>query len=283
MKSPSFVALSHWTAALVSALLALWLFWFAAAQQIHSLYQLHYSAIQQMLASDLTGDTKILTRQLSSSFDLPYLKVSQLDGIVLHEQSNTMADYALSSWILTQFDRPLTPALVQDQAHNLQVEFLPQLSEQLRTLELFSLFLFFGPLLLGVLPYYLQPGRPKKQKALPPHPIEAAVQQAPALVQALQPQSTTSGTDYLLELALYDQLTSLPNRQQFVRYYEQQLKAANAVHQSVFLVVRCHSLAQINHKQGYLAGDLYIKEMADLLKQLPVSYTHLTLPTNREV
>ncbi len=130
-----------------------------------------------------------------------------------------------------------TPASVKDQAHNLQVEFLPQLSEQLRTLELFSLFLFFGPLLLGVLPYYLHPSRPKKPKALPPHPIEAAVQQAPAVVQPLQPQSTTSGTDYLLELALYDQLTSLPNRQQFVRYYEQQLKAANAVHQSIFLLV----------------------------------------------
>ena len=269
MKSPSFIALSHWAAALVSALLALWLFWFAAAQQIQSLYQLHYSAIQQMLASDLTGDTKILTRQLSSSFDLPYLKVSQLDGVVLHEQSNTLPEHAFSSWILTQFDRPLTPASVKDQAHNLQVEFLPQLAKQLRTLELFSLFLFFGPLLLGVLPYYLQPNRPKKPKTLPPHPIEAAVQQAPAVVQPLQPQSTTSGTDYLLELALYDQLTSLPNRQQFVRYYEQQLKAANAVHQSIFLLVRCHALPQINHKQGYLAGDLYIKEMADLLKQLP--------------
>ena len=92
MKSPSFIALSHWAAALISALLALWLFWFSAAQQIQSLYQLHFSAIQQMLASDLTGDTKILTRQLSSSFHLPYLKVSQLDGVVLHEQSNTMPD-----------------------------------------------------------------------------------------------------------------------------------------------------------------------------------------------
>jgi len=269
MKSPSFIALSHWTAAFASALLALWLFWFAAAQQIQSLYQLHYSAIQQMLASDLTGDTKILTRQLSSSFDLPYLKVSQLDGVVLHEQSNTMPAHALASWLLTQFDRPITAASIKDQPHNLQVEFLPALSEQLSTLELFSVFLFFGILLLGVLPYYLQPGRPKKLKALPPHPIEAAVQQAHAVVQQFQPQANNSGTDYLLELALYDQLTSLPNRQQFVRYYEQQLKAANAVYQSVFLLVRCNSLAQINNKQGYLAGDLYIKEMADLLKQLP--------------
>lgn len=269
MKSPSFVALSHWTAAILSALLALWLFWFSAAQQIHSLYQLHYSAIQQMLASDLTGDTKILTRQLSSSFDLPYLKVSQLDGVVLHEQSNTMAPFTASSWLLAQFGRPVTPASVKDKAHNLQVEFLPQLSEHLAQLELFSLFLFFGPLLLGLLPYYLQPGRPKKLKDLPPHPIEEALQQAPAIVQQVPSQASTSGTDYLLELALYDQLTSLPNRQQFVRYYEQQLKAANAVHQSVFLLVRCHALPQINHKQGYLAGDLYIKEMADLLKQLP--------------
>lgn len=269
MKSPSFSALSHWTAALVSALLALWLFWFAAAQQIQSLYQLHYSAIQQMLASDLTGDTKILTRQLSSSFDLPYLKVSQLDGVVLHEQSNSMPEHLLSSWILDQFDRALTSASVKDQAHNLQVEFLPALSEHLSTLELFSLFLFASIVLLGVLPYYLQSGRTKPAKALPPHPIEAAVQQAPSVVQQFQPQAVNSGTDYLLELALYDQLTSLPNRQQFVRYYEQQLKAANAAHQAVFLLVRCHSLAQINHKQGYLAGDLYIKEMADLLKQLP--------------
>lgn len=269
MKSPSFIALSHWIAALCSAFLALWLFWFAAAQQIQSLYQLHRSAIEQMLASDLTGDTKILTRQLSSSFDLPYLKVSQLDGVVLHEQGDTALAHSLSDWLLTQFNSPLVPALVQDQAHNLQVEFLPALKEQLNTLEIFSLFLFFGPLILGLLPYYLQPGRPKKPKVLPPHPIEEAVQQAPAVVQVLQPQSSTSGTDYLLELALYDQLTSLPNRQQFVRYYEQQSKAANAVHQSLFVLVRCHSLPAINQEQGYLAGDLYIKEMADLLKQLP--------------
>lgn len=269
MKSPSFVAFSHWTAALLSALLALWLFWFSATQQIQSLYQLHYSAIVQMLASDLTGDTKILTRQLSSSFDLPYLKVSQLDGVVLHEQSNTMPDFPVANWLLKQFGQAIEVAKVQDQAHNLQVEFIPQLSERLSQLELFSAFLFFGPLLLGVLPFYLQPGRKKNTKVLPPHPIEEAVQQAPAKVQQIQPQPASSGTDYLLELALYDQLTALPNRQQFVRYYEQQLKAANAIHQSVFVLIRCHNLAMINQKQGYLAGDLYVKEMADLLKQRP--------------
>jgi diguanylate cyclase (GGDEF)-like protein len=269
MKSPSFVAFSHWTAALLSALLALWLFWFSATQQIQSLYQLHHSAILQMLASDLTGDTKILTRQLSSSFDLPYLKVSQLDGVVLHEQSNTMPDFPVANWLLQQFGQAVEVAKVQDQAHNLQVEFIPQLSERLSQLELFSAFLFFGPLLLGVLPFYLQPGRKQNTKVLPPHPIEEAVQQAPAKVQQIQPQPASSGTDYLLELALYDQLTALPNRQQFVRYYEQQLKAANAIHQSVFVLIRCHSLAAINQKQGYLAGDLYVKEMADLLKQRP--------------
>ncbi|RVT46876.1 GGDEF domain-containing protein [Rheinheimera sediminis] len=269
MKSPSFNALTHWTAAFVSALLALWLFWFAAAQQIQSLYQLHYSAIQQMLVSDLTGDTKILTRQLSSSFDLPYLKVSQLDGVVLHEQSNTLPTYRLAFWLLDKFDRPIIAASIKDQSHNLQVEFLPALAEQLDRLELLSLYLFFGILVLGILPYYLQPARPKQAKDLPPHPIEEAVHQAPAVVQPLQSQQSSSGTDYLLELALYDQLTSLPNRQQFVRYYEQQVKAANAAYQSIFLVVRCSSLSQINQTKGYLAGDLYIKEMADLLKALP--------------
>jgi len=274
MKVPNRLSLLAWGCALLSAFISLWLFWQASALQIQQIQRTHQAAVQQILANHLTGDTKILTRQLSSSFQLPYLKVSQLDGAVLHEQENDDSHAWLAEPLLAWFGAPVAVQDVKDELHNLRVQFVPPLQSLLWQLQWLSLLLSLACALLVILPFYRYRGRVQRVSTHPLHPMEKLAQhavQTPAATAVVSPSATASGptaADYLLELALIDQLTGLPNRQQFVRSYELLLKNANAVHHSLFALVRCDSLHDINQQQGYLAGDLYMKEMADQLRQL---------------
>ncbi len=273
MNIPTRLSLLSWGCALLSAVLSFWLFWQAASLQISQLQQTHQAAIQQLLANHLTGDTKILTRQLSSSFQLPYLKLSQLDGAVLHEHDNAESGIELARYALALFAVSLDPMEIRDELHGLTVSFSPALQQLLRQLQWQSLLLSFASALLVLLPFYRLKNQPARKPSHALHPLEKVAQQATGQAVS-QTQTSTSGTtaaDYLLELALVDQLTGLPNRQQFVRSYETLLKNANAVHHSLFVVIRCENLNDINQQQGYLAGDLYIKEMADQLRQLALT------------
>ena len=270
MKLPTRLSLLSWSCALLSAVLSFWLFWQSAAIQISQLQQTHQAAIQQLLANHLTGDTKILTRQLSVSFQLPYLKVSQLDGAVLHEQETTESGIELASIALGLFGVSLQPTEIRDELHGLKVSYSPALQMLLQQLQWQSLLLCLSSALLVLLPFYRVKNQPMRKQAHSIHPMETVAHQAEvqSVVPTPAPATGTTAADYLLELALVDQLTGLPNRQQFVRSYETLLKNANAVHHSLFVVIRCENLNDINQQQGYIAGDLYIKEMADQLRQL---------------
>ena len=77
-------------------------------------------------------------------------------------------------------------------------------------------------------------------------------------------------------LAYSDSLTGLPNRRLLMDRLEQAVAAAaRHGHQVALLFIDLDDFKTINDTLGHDKGDLLLKQA--------VSYTHLTLPTNREV
>ena len=100
----------------------------------------------------------------------------------------------------------------------------------------------------------------------------------------------------LQQLALNDALTGLPNRTSFTDYLVNEIERAAETDGTKVAVIGIDldRFKEINDLRGHAAGDHALKmvarRLARLLKdgeftarQAAVSYTHLTLPTNREV
>ena len=74
-------------------------------------------------------------------------------------------------------------------------------------------------------------------------------------------------SEILEKQAHIDPLTQLNNRGQFVEYYEQQLNTESSVKFGVLIIIRCSELQTINQMRGYNEGDVYISDIANLLKE----------------
>lgn len=72
----------------------------------------------------------------------------------------------------------------------------------------------------------------------------------------------------LQRISITDEMTSLYNRRGFLMLAEKQIQIANRTPGEIYvLYVDCDRLKVINDTQGHKAGDLFIKETADLLKE----------------
>src|SRR5690606_23496410 len=113
-----------------------------------------------------------LTRQLSSGFQLPYLKISQLNGAALHEQEKPETGIGFARWALARFGLSLDPLHIRDELHNLSLEFSPPLQALLRQLQWQSLLLSLTSALLVLLPFYRYRGQQQRKSKHSLHPME---------------------------------------------------------------------------------------------------------------
>ena len=121
--------ISQLLSALVLAAVTLFVLLSYTQQQIITTQQNARMTVEQILTHHLTGDAKILSRQLDRSFSLKSLRVSQLDGTILHEQSNSKQSAMIGTALLEMFGSEFKPQTLRNQDQNLQITFQLDLSE----------------------------------------------------------------------------------------------------------------------------------------------------------
>ena len=95
---------SQLLSAVILAMAALIILVIYTQQQLTATEKNTRIAIEQILSYHLTGDGKLLSRQLDRSFALRSLRISQLDDTILHEQNLRGDKAALASNLLQLFE-----------------------------------------------------------------------------------------------------------------------------------------------------------------------------------
>ena len=291
--------ISQLLSAVILAGAALVILVFYTQQQLESAQRSARTAMEQILEHHITGDGKVLSRQLDRSFSLKSLRVSQLDGTVLHEQ-NLNGDHApLASWLLQLFGSEFKAQTVRNQQQNIQLSYQLDFSARLQQFQQMLLILLLLPFLLGWLPVLLSKSSISRSYRRTttavnelidrfikdPQKAEPDWQKIPAefadINTALQKLANYTRSQYnqmasnahqIAEEAYKDPVTELPNRNRFVQYYEENIRQNENNEFGVFAITRCTELQTLNQTRGYQEGDNYIREVAGVIKKLSGTY-----------
>lgn len=256
-------------------------------------------AIAQILEHHITGDGKVLSRQLDRSFRLKSLRISQLDNTMLHEQNINGDKTPVATLLLELFGTEFKNQSIRNEQHNVQVSYQLDFSARLAQFQLMVLVLFLLPFLIGWLPVLLskssitrsyrrtttavnelidrfikdpQKAEPDWQK-IPPEfsDINTALQKLANYTRS-QYNEMASNAHQIAEEAYKDPVTALPNRNRFVQFYEENIRQNENNEFGVFAITRCTELQSLNQTRGYQEGDNYVREVADLIKKLSGTY-----------
>jgi EAL domain-containing protein (putative c-di-GMP-specific phosphodiesterase class I)/GGDEF domain-containing protein len=291
--------ISQLLSALILAMVALVIMVIYTQQQLISSQQNAHKAIEQIISHHITGDGKILSRQLDRSFALRSLRVSQLDNTILHEQNLSGNKAPLATTLLQWFGTEFKPHIIRNQEQNIQVSYQLDFTERLQQFQLMLLVLFLLPFIIGWLPVVLskssisrsyrrttaavndlidrfitdpQKAEPDWQK-IPPEfsDINIALQKLANYTRS-QYNEMASNAHQIAEEAYKDSVTDLPNRNRFVQHYEENIRQNEQNDFGVFAITRCTELQTLNQTRGYQEGDTYIRDIADILKKLAGTY-----------
>ncbi|MDX5406870.1 MAG: EAL domain-containing protein [Chromatiaceae bacterium] len=256
-------------------------------------------AITQILEHHITGDGKVLSRQLDRSFRLKSLRISQLDNTMLHEQNINGDKTPVATLLLELFGTQFKSQSLRNEQHNVQVTYQLDFSARLAQFQLMVLVLFLLPFLIGWLPVLLskssitrsyrrttiavnelidrfikdpQKAEPDWQK-IPPEfsDINTALQKLANYTRS-QYNEMASNAHQIAEEAYKDPVTALPNRNRFVQFYEENIRQNDNNEFGVFAITRCTELQNLNQTRGYQEGDNYVREVAELIKKLSGTY-----------
>lgn len=291
--------ISQLLSAIVLAAVTLFVLLSYTQQRIISIQQNAKTAVEQILTHHLTGDGKILSRQLDRSFSLRSLRVSQLDGTILHEQSNSKKTAFIATALLEMFGSEFKPQTLRNQEQNLQVTFQLDLTAPLQQFQNTLLILISLPFLLGWIPVLVSKssiGRSYRrtttavnelidrfikdpEKAEPDwhvipeefSGINSALQKLANYTRA-QYNEMASNAHQIAEEAYKDPVTDLPNRNRFVQYYEENIRQNTDNDFGIFAISRCTELQTLNQTRGFHEGDAYIREVADIVKKVCATY-----------
>lgn len=268
-------------------------------QQLQTTEQHARTAIDQILAHHITGDGKVLSRQLDRSFSLKSLRISQLDGTILHEQNQSANNAAVGTFLLETFGTEFKNQTLRNQDNNLQVSYQIDYSERLSQFVWMLFWLMLLPFLIGWFPVLLSKSNISRsyrrttaavndlidrfiqdpQKAEPDwHKIPPEFSDINTALQKLsnytrsQYNEMASNAQQIAEEAYKDPVTELPNRNRFVQYYEENIRQSAENDFGIFAITRCTELQTLNQTRGFQEGDNYVKEVAEMLKKLCGSY-----------
>jgi diguanylate cyclase (GGDEF)-like protein len=268
-------------------------------QQLDNDQQHASVAIEQILNHHLSGDGKILSRQLDRSFALKSLRISQLDGTVLHEQNQNNNNAAVATAVLELFGSEFKQQTVRNQDQNIQISYQLDFSQRLQAFLQLVLLLILAPFVIGWLPVLMSKSSinrsykrttaavndlidrfivdPQKSEPdwnkIPPEfgDINIALQKLAHYTRS-QYNEITSNAHQIAEEAYKDPVTDLPNRNRFVQYYEENIRQNEQNDFGVFAITRCTELQALNQTRGYQEGDSYIREVATIVKKLADNY-----------
>ncbi|MDX3773888.1 EAL domain-containing protein [Chromatiaceae bacterium AAb-1] len=272
-----------------------------SSHQIRLTQEQTRNAVTQIISHHITGDGKILSRQLDRTFPLQSLRISQLDHTLLHEQHNVQQQTPVAHWLLSLAGADFSAQHVTDAEHNIQVHYLLDLTAQLKQFSWFALCLLVLPFTLIWLPALVSKAmlnREYRQTALQTHQlierfiedpqknepawhkippvfseISRAIQKLAAYTQK-QYNDMNAAAKLIEEEAYRDHLTGLPNRNRFVQYYEEQLSHAITPASGAFAITRCTELQNLNQTRCYQEGDRYIQDVAAILKKVTSAFAN---------
>ncbi|MDP2716015.1 EAL domain-containing protein [Rheinheimera sp.] len=291
--------ISQLLSAFILAMVALVIMVVYTQQQLLSSQQNAAKAIEQILSHHITGDGKILSRQLDRSFALKSLRVSQLDNTILHEQNLNGNKAPLAITLLQWFGSEFKPHTIRNQEQNIQVSYQLDFTGRLQQFQIMLLVLFLLPFVIGWLPILMskssinrsyrrttaavnelidrfitdpQKAEPDWQK-IPPEfsDINTALQKLANYTRS-QYNQMASNAHQIAEEAYKDSVTDLPNRNRFVQHYEENIRQNEQNDFGVFAITRCTELQTLNQTRGYQEGDNYVRDVADIVKKLAGTY-----------
>ncbi len=291
--------ISQLLSAVILSLAALAVLVIYTQQQLEADEKSARMAIAQILEHHITGDGKVLSRQLDRSFRLKSLRISQLDNTMLHEQNLNGDKTPVATLLLELFGTEFKNQSLRNEQHNVQVSYQLDFSARLAQFQLMVLVLFLLPFLIGWLPVVLskssitrsyrrttaavnelidrfikdpQKAEPDWQK-IPPEfsDINTALQKLANYTRS-QYNEMASNAHQIAEEAYKDPVTELPNRNRFVQFYEENIRQNDNNEFGVFAITRCTELQSLNQTRGYQEGDNYVREVADLIKKLSGTY-----------
>lgn len=291
--------ISQLLSAVILSLAALAVLAIYTQQQLEADEKSARTAITQILEHHITGDGKVLSRQLDRSFRLKSLRISQLDNTMLHEQNMNGDKTPVATLLLELFGTEFKSQSLRNEQHNVQVTYQLDFSARLAQFQLMVLVLFLLPFLIGWLPVLLSKSSITRsyrrtttavnelidrfikdpQKAEPDwHKIPPEFSDINTALQKLanytrsQYNEMASNAHQIAEEAYKDPVTELPNRNRFVQFYEENIRHNDNNEFGVFAITRCTELQNLNQTRGYQEGDNYVREVADLIKKLSGTY-----------
>ncbi|MGI5309733.1 EAL domain-containing protein [Rheinheimera sp. WS51] len=255
--------------------------------------------IEQILNHHLTGDGKIISRQLERSFSLNHLRISQTDGVVLHEQSQTINRPVLADTLLALFGTEFKRQTVKNDEQNIIVSYELNQASLLKQFQQASLLFIFMPLIIGWLPALIGTGGISRSYRRATTAINQLIDNFTDNTQTTdadwskiplelvkikeglkkleshtqsQFQSMTLKAEDIAEQAYKDSVTGLPNRNRFLQFFEENIFKSKDNEFGIFAITRCTELQTLNQSRGYQEGDNYIREVAEILKKQMGSY-----------
>ncbi|CAM3840797.1 EAL domain-containing protein [Rheinheimera salexigens] len=286
-------------AAIILAAISVFILVQFTQQQLENNQRSAQNVIEQILGHHLSGDGKIISRQLERSFTLTNLRVSQLDGVVLHEQSLTEIRPVIAQTVLDLFGTEFKNYTVKNTEQNLIVSYQLNQTALLNQFQYALLILIIAPFIIGWLPALIgksgisrsyrrataavnqlidnftdESSIAKTDWSKIPHEfadIKVSLKKLESHTDK-QYQNMTLKAEEIAERAYKDSVTGLPNRNRFLQFYEENIHQAKNNEFGIFAITRCTELQTLNQSRGYQEGDTYISEVADIIKKLVGSY-----------
>jgi diguanylate cyclase (GGDEF)-like protein len=291
--------LGQFLAAIILAVVTIFVLVLFTQHQLENNQRSAQNVIEQILGHHLSGDGKVISRQIERSFLLTNLRVSQLDGVVLHEQSLTEPHFPFVQTILDIFGTEFNNQTVKNAEQNLIVSYQLNHSVLLKQFEQALLILIFAPFIIGWLPALIGKSAISRSyrrataavnqlienftdnskiteanwRKIPPEFAEVKVS-----LQKLeghtdkQFKAMTQKAEDIAEQAYKDSVTELPNRNRFLQFYEENIHQSKNNEFGIFAITRCTELQTLNQTRGYQEGDNYIREVAEIIKKQAGSY-----------
>ena len=257
--------------------------------------------IQVLADSNVTGDPKVLSKQIKDAVELDLLQITNQEGNQLYNFEQNKSKQPVLVSLLRQADLYTKPRTVATNSGNLIIKFHSNYSAVLSPLFDVFLGLLFLPIIIILVSFGLFKSFIKNtfsktsdvladlvtkitnNKALDGKsdfnklPLQfgstiSALKRLGKFVNNTLSEFEKSASELKIE-AFKDSLTDLPNRTRFVEYFESEIiNSDKNTPFGVLALLRATELQHINQSKGYQEGDKYIKGLSEILEKVVHTY-----------
>lgn len=257
--------------------------------------------IQVLADSNVTGDPKVLSKQIKGAVELDLLQITNQDGNQLYNFEQSKSKQPLLVTLLRQLDLYTKPRAVATNSGNLIITFHSNYSAVLNPLFDVFLGLLFLPIIIilvsfGLFKSFIRSTFNKtsdliadlvtkitNNKVLDGKsdfnklPLQfgstiSALKRLGKFVNNTLTEYEKSASELKIE-AFKDSLTDLPNRTRFVEYFESEIiNSDKNTPFGILALIRATELQHINQSKGYQEGDKYIKGLSEILEKVVHTY-----------